>query len=214
MKLEKSSLEPSRICRQADATEKAVAQMIDVLNGVKRNIEKVENDLKILTEKHINSDKLRFTILEKNEMHRMTIEKREKEVGIITKNMENEKARLHDNITKKVELNLYKKEVDADYRHRNDLLNFLKKDYDAAKRLYKKKRGFSDVIRQMIPTLESQQLDEQHNIKIYQSDRDDNRRRNEKLKDEIDITIAHFLEQEGLEKEKKEVSLLNSSLYK
>ncbi|CAM9669684.1 unnamed protein product [Ectocarpus fasciculatus] len=150
------------------------------------------------------ADKLKMSILEKNEIHRLTIEKRERDVASILKNLDDEKALLHDNITKKMELNLKKKEIDAEFRHVTESLNFLKKDYDGVKRLYKKKRGKADVFRVMIPSLTEQLNDEQHNISLYHSDRDDIRKRNEKLKDEIDIALANFLEQEGLEKSKKE----------
>jgi chromosome segregation ATPase len=204
-KLEKCSLEPGRLSRQADATEKAVHLMEDQLRQVKKKIVSIDAELEGVRTQRENSEKIKVTILEKNEVHKMTIDKREEEVGIISKNLENEKALMHDNITKKVELNLLKKEADAEFRHKNDSLSFLKKDYDSAKRLYKKKRTFCDGIRQLIPTLEAQLLDETHNIKMYNGERDETRRRNEKLKDEIDITIAHFMEQEGIEQSKKEV---------
>lgn len=204
MKLEKCSLEPGRLLRQADATEKAVHLMEDQLKQVKKKIITIDGELTSVRTRRENSEKIRITILEKNEVHKMTIDKREEEVGIILKNLETEKALMHDNITKKVELNLIKKEVDAEYRHKNDTLSFLKKDYESAKRIYKKKRTFCDGIRQLIPTLDAQLLDETHNVKMYDGEREETRRRNERLKDEIDITIAHFMEQEGIEQSKKE----------
>jgi chromosome segregation ATPase len=203
-KLKKSSLEPSRICRQADSTEKAVIAMLDQLNGIKKKIAFADSELLKIDERRSATEKLKQSILEKNEVHRLTIEKREKDVDIILKQLEDEKARLHDNITRKMELSLQKKEIDAEYRHTSDQLMFLKKEYDSAKRLYKKKRGSSDAYRAMIPTLEAQELDEQHNLALYRTDHEDNRRRNEKLKDEIDVMVAHFLEQEVVEKSKKE----------
>lgn len=205
-KLQKQSQEPGRIARLADATEKAVITMTEQLNGVKRKIAYANSELEKCNSRREATEKLKMSILEKNEIHRLTIEKREKDVASILKNLEDEKALLHDNITKKMELNLKKKEVDAEFRHTNESLNFLKKDYDSAKRLYKKKRGKADAIRVMIPTLSEQLIDEQHNITLYSADRDDIRRRNEKLKEEIDVALAHFLEQEGIEKSKKDVS--------
>lgn len=203
-KLQKHSLEPARICRQADATEKAVSTMTEQLSSVKRKITNADLDLQKCNDRKEATEKLKTSILEKNEIHRLTIEKREKDAASILKNLEDEKALLHDNITKKMELNLKKKEIDADYRHMNESLNFLKKDYDSVKRLYKKKRGKADAVRVMIPTLTEQLIDEQHNIGLYKADRDENRKRNEKLKEEIDIALAHFLDQEGIEKSKKE----------
>lgn len=204
-KLQKHCVEPARICRQADATEKAVATMTEQLNSVKRKIALADADMQRCHSRREAADKLKMSILEKNEIHRLTIEKRERDVASILKNLDDEKALLHDNITKKMELNLKKKEIDAEFRHVTESLNFLKKDYDGVKRLYKKKRGKADVFRVMIPSLTEQLNDEQHNISLYHSDRDDIRKRNEKLKDEIDIALANFLEQEGLEKSKKEV---------
>ena len=211
MKLEKCSLEPGRLLRQADATEKAVHLMEDQLKQVKKKIITIDGELTSVRTRRENSEKVRITILEKNEVHKMTIDKREEEVGVILKNLETEKALMHDNITKKVELNLLKKEVDAEFRHKNDTLSFLKKDYESAKRIYKKKRTFCDGIRQLIPTLDAQLLDETHNVKMYDGEREETRRRNERLKDEIDITIAHFMEQEGIEQSKKEVRYVASN---
>lgn len=204
-KLQKTSLEPGRISRQADATQKAVEAMTEQLNGVNRKIAFADAELQKCAAKRESTEKLKLSILEKNEIHRLTIEKREKDVASLLSNLENEKALLHDNITNKMELNLKKKEVDAEYRHTLDALNFLKKDYDNAKRIYKKKRSYADSIRSILPTLGEQLVDEQHNISLYQGDRDDIRRRNEKLKEEIDIALAMFLDQEGIEKSKKEV---------
>jgi hypothetical protein len=204
-KLLKHSMEPARICRQADATEKAVMAMTDQMNGVKRKTMYADTELEKCHQRREATAKLKTSILEKNEIHRLTIEKRDKDVASILKNLEDEKSLLHDNITMKMELNLRRKEIDSDYRHMTETLNFLKKDYDGVKRQYKKKRSKADAVRQLIPTLSEQLVDEQHNVGLYCSDRDENRRRNEKLKDEIDVALAHFLEQEGLEKSKKEV---------
>ena len=207
-KLSKASTEPARICRQADATEKAVDTMTEQFKSLKRKIDYANNELEKTKVKRESTEKLKLSILEKNEIHRLTIEKRERDVASVLKSLEEERALLHDNVTKKMELNLKKKEMDAEYRHLNDRLNFMKKDYEAAKRMYKKKRGKADAIRSLVPTLMEQQNDEEHNVALYKADRDEIRKRNEKLKEDVDVLLAHFLEQEGIEKSKKDVSSL------
>jgi chromosome segregation ATPase len=203
-RLDRARMEPGRLSRQADATGKAVASMLDQLKELKNKIEAREADIAKIQQRKESQERLRQTIVDKNAVHRLTIEKREKDVGAVLRTLEDEKAKLHDNVTKKVELSIAKKEVDAEYRHKSEALNFMKKDYESAKRMYKKKRSYVDGIRQAIPVIESQLIDEEHNIKLYRTEITDMNRRNSILKDELDVNLAEFLSQEGIEKSKKE----------
>jgi chromosome segregation ATPase len=202
----KKRTEPNRLIRQAESIEKAASAMDEELRSILRKIKRADEDLEKQNKKMHESEKLRLNLNEKLEFHRQTLMQRENDAGLIRKQLENEKARNHDLVTVKVELNLLVKELEGDLRHKTDRINFLKKDYDSLKRVYKKKRGGTDQVKQIIPQLEEQTADQSYVMRSFKDEETQIKKKINVHKDEVDSQLAVLLHSEGVEKSTKEVS--------
>lgn len=202
--VEKKRTEPDRLIRQAESIDKAAVAMDEELRAINRKIKRTEDDLEKQNKKMHESEKLRVNLNEKLEFHRQTLMQRENDASLIRKQLETEKARNHDLMTEKVELNLRIKEIEGDLRHKNDRINFLKKDYDAQKRIYKKKRSGTDQVKAIIPQLEEQTADQSHVMRSYKDEETQIKKKINSHKDEVDAQVAVLLHSEGTEKATKE----------
>lgn len=114
--------EPQRVSRQTEAIDKANESMEVELRGLQRKIKGFEQDIEKQAKRKTEAEKLRKSLLEKLEQNRQTIEQREQDVAVVKTNLESMKALHHDLVTRKVELNVRRKECDSELRHRMDQL--------------------------------------------------------------------------------------------
>ena len=203
--VDKKRTEPDRLIRQAESIEKAASAMDQELAAISRKIRRIDEDLDKQNKKMHESEKLRLNLNEKLEFHRQTLMQRENDAGLIRKQLENEKARNHDLVTVKVELNLMVKELEGDLRHKTDRINFLKKDYDSLKRVYKKKRGGTDQVKAIIPQLEEQTADQTFVMRSFKDEEAQIKKKINGHKDEVDSQLAVLINSQGVEKATKEV---------
>jgi hypothetical protein len=203
--VEKKRTEPDRLIRQAEAIEKAATAMDEELRAILRKIKRSDEDIDKQNKKMKESEKLRLNLNEKLEFHRQTLMQRENDAGLIRKQLENEKARNHDLMTVKVELTLLAKELDGDLRHKTDRINFLKKDYDSLKRVYKKKRGGTDQVKAIIPQLEEQTADQSFVMRSFKDEETQIKKKINTHKDEVDSQLNVLLHSEAGEKNTKQV---------
>ena len=198
--------EPNRIGRQAEAIDKAIETMDADHKALLRKIKYFDVELEKQAKRKTEAEKLRKNLLEKLELNRQTISQREQDVAVVRANLDSLKARCHDLVTTKVELNVRKKESDSDLRHKIDLMTLTKKEYNVYRRQLKKKMGILDSVKQVIPILEVQLMDQQLMLKTCLDEKDEKLKIIQNMKDEIDVHLAHFLTQESLEADKKRVS--------
>lgn len=206
--VDKKRTEPNRLIRQAESIEKAALAMDQELSAISRKIKRTDEELEKQNKRMHESEKLRVNLNEKLEFHRQTLMQRENDAGLIRKQLENEKARNHDLVTVKVELNLLVKELEGELRHKTDRINFLKKDYDSLKRVYKKKRGGTDQVKAIIPQLEEQTADQSFVMRSFRDEEAQIKKKINVHKDEVDNQLAVLVHSEGVEKSTKEVSLV------
>jgi DNA-binding CsgD family transcriptional regulator len=135
--------------------------------------------------------------------YRLTISQREQDVAVVRANLDALKARCHDLVTSKVDKNVKNKESDSDLRHRIDQMSLTKKEYDIHRRQLKKKLGILDSVKQMIPILDLQLLDQELLLKTCLEERDEKQHTIARMKEEIEVHLAHFLQNEAIENEKK-----------
>lgn len=100
---------------------------------------------------------------------------------------------------------IYRRDAESHLRHLRDQHTIMSKDYDSLKRQLKKKRIVLNLVKQNLPGLEAQQKDQEIALKHAQDDRSNKNKEIQKLKEEIDYHIARLLQQENVEKDKKEV---------
>lgn len=202
--LASASVEPSRVARQIEAIVKAVETLEEELRILRRREKQMDADVEKQAQKREDAKKLKDSLLEKLELKRQTIEQREQDVAIVKSNLEGVKAFNNDLTVAKLESNANKKECDSQLRHNIDQLSFCKKDYDNVKRQLRKKQVIVNSIKQILPTLEGQLSDEEAMLITYKEDRDRKQKELNKLKEEVDVLMAYFLQQEGVEADKKQ----------
>lgn len=205
--LEKARNEPNRLGRQAEAIAKAANGFEAELKTAQRKIKHADAELEKQTKKISESERLKVNLIEKLEFHRQTLVQRENDCAVIRKQLEMERATHRDASTQKMELGLSSKMADADLRHKNDQINFLRKEYDSLKRQYKKKRGIADQVKAVIPQLEDQTISQEHVMRSYKEEGENVKKKLNAQKDEVDMAVATLLQQETVERAQADVSI-------
>ena len=198
--------EPSRLLKWAETIEKASAGIDVDLIKLGQRIKACDVDIDKEGDRRVEAEKLRIGLLEKLDLNRHTIEKREVDVAVVKKNLENAKSQHHDLITSKVELNLQRREAESSTRHRVDQLALVKKGYEMLKRQLKKKVNIANGVKLVLIPLSSQVYDQEVMLKTYASDLDDKRNQITAMKADVNFNMMQFLQMDGIEKEKRIVS--------
>lgn len=197
--------EPGRILRQTSAIENAVNIMANDLILVNKKISSKKEAIEAQAKRRFDAEVLKKSLQEKIELNRQTIEQREKDVGLVRLNLETCKLKNQDLVTRKVELNSSKKEGESAVRHRIEQLGNAKKEYDVLKRLLKRKRSIAKSVKEVIPIFQVQLQEQELSLELFYTDRDRKTKESSKCKDEVDTLIAGFLNQEGIEQDKKKI---------
>ncbi len=205
--LNSAEAEPGRLQRQIASIENASVSIKNDENALLKKMNNFQEDLSTQAARKNELIKLRTNVLEKLELNRQTLEERERDIHSVSINLEKAKALSHDLVTKKVELNIRKKDLENQLRHLNDQLTIISKDYELLTRQLKKKTIVLDLVKQNIPGLESQLKDQDMILKNITDEKSNKRKEMNKHKEEIDVHIARLLNQEGVEADKKKVSL-------
>ena len=129
-KLDKARDGPDRIRRQTVSISKTATTMSAELKATENKIKEYDTNLESKKQKRVEVEQLRASLSEKIELHKQTIEQRERDVATVESSLQMQKAKKHDLTTRKVELNVKKKEFESRYRHLSDQLGFVKKEYD------------------------------------------------------------------------------------
>lgn len=205
--LEITMKEPGRLERQITSIDGAYNDMQQDHKALLRRMKAFELEQEAQAKRRTEAEKLRTSILEKLELNRQTLEEREQDVAAIAANLDKAKAVGHDLVTRRVELNVKKRDVDNNQRHLTDQLMLANKDYDILKRQLKKKRIVADSARQTMPTVEDNLKDQEALLRNVQDERSKRSKEIQKQKDEVDGHVARLLQQEGVEADKKRVSV-------
>ena len=200
-----ASVEPNRIMKRNEATQNAVNSMKVDLKNVHKEIVKVEEETVRQTERRQNAEALRKSLDEKAEAHAEALEEKEKDVLTVRSALETEQSSNNDFVTRKIELNLRKKESENLLRISLDEQNTSRKTYEVLKRQLKNKRVIADEAKQAIPTLESTLLDEHISVKVFRDEQSKLKSEFKQRRLEIDTLIIDLLQQEGMEQSKKSV---------
>ena len=207
--LEISEKEPGRLQRQITSIEGALSEMQADHRAMVRRSKACEAEVEAQSRRKIENEKLRTTVGEKLELNRQTLEEREGDVAAISANLDKAKAVGHDLITRRVELNVIKRDKDNELRHLTDQIMLANKDCDITKRQLRKKRSVADSAKQTVPTIKEDLKEQDLLLKNVQDERSKRSKEIQKQKDEVDAHVARLLSQEGVELEKKKVRSCN-----
>lgn len=205
--------EPGRIKRQIASIENAHKSMESERRSLQRKIRVFDHENDLQAKRREEAEKLKRSIMEKLELNRQTLEEREQDVATVKANLEVARSQSHDLTTRKVELNVKKRDLDGSLRHLTDQLTLASKEFETMKRLLKKKRVVADSERQLIPEAEDRLKDEQALLRNHQDERARKMKEVQRLRAEVDDFIAKLMNQEGVESEKKKVSLCLMSFF-
>ena len=198
-------IQPQRLARQTDAISNAVKNLESELQSLQKIISKRNTEIEKQAKRKAEAAKLKSHLEEQLELHRQTLEKREQDVSILRAKLENEKSKNHDLVTRKMELNLKKRECESNLRYRSDQLAIAKKEYEGLKRLYKKKVSITDAAKVILPDLEMQLSDVDALVALTRKQIEQSSREAQDLKDELEVSMQRLLTQGDIEKEKREV---------
>lgn len=211
-RLIEAQAEPHRVRKQAESVHRAAEQLVQDIADLKGKIEHNELTLEKQRVKKAEAEENKAALERKIAASNATHERRKNEVGALQRLIESEKDKQHELITKKVELEITKRAKDEDLRRALEELSGSKKEYDAKKRIVRKKRYVADGVRELIPTLQSQLIDHQHVLRVITEENKQMAAAIEEAKKEVDVSMARFTKQESLDKDKREelVSLIES----
>eukprot|EP00743_Colponemidia_sp_Colp-15_P002127 GILK01002309.1.p1 GENE.GILK01002309.1~~GILK01002309.1.p1 ORF type:complete len:926 (-),score=268.21 GILK01002309.1:247-3024(-) len=202
--LSKIRTDPERITKQADVIEKA-KDKLDIENSkLGENIDAYNSELAAQQARKKEVDELRMDLGYKLEMHRATIEQRERGLEELTKKLEYEKEFNANEVARRVELDIRRKMLNDEAKRETDNLAKRQKQHERAKRDYKKKELMKEFVLDQLPSLRLQQEDVTKQLQHLHDDRQRQKQVLEELKQEVDIFISTYLKQEQIEKDKKE----------
>ena len=202
--LTKAQSEPERMRKQAESVAKAVDNLAMEVMKLDTQISNTDFEIDNQRQKKKEAEDVRTNLNHKLELHRDTIDHRQRDVEAVGKNLELEKAKHHQLATQRLELELQRKEVDENIRHRNDSLALEKKQLDIQKRLFRKKKQIANSAKEVLPGLKSQVHDNEHLLSSYQTENKRLAKQIEDMDQEVSIYIARFLKQEGVEKGRRD----------
>ena len=200
----KANLEPERVRKQADSVAKAVSNLNEDLSAIQAKMDACDADMERQRVRKANSDEARNHLQSKLELHRDTIEHRQREVDALSRTLDLERSRFHELSTLKVEAELRARGAEESRRHASDELNIAKKELEVSHRKLRKKKSIVEGVREVLPQLEAQVEENRQLLATYKSENKRSRKEHEEMRAEVDVLVARFLQQEAVEGDKRQ----------
>ncbi|CAM9197706.1 unnamed protein product [Hapterophycus canaliculatus] len=201
--LSKTGGEPDRIRKQGDSVHRAASSLDAEVRRLQENTGKAEQDAEKIREKRQQATELKKGLIEKLELQRDTLQHRQKDVEVVTTNLELQRAKNHQLLTERMEVMLEGKEADEKARREGDTLSMEGKFFELMKRKLRKKRAIADAARQVVPVLEQQLGDVQADLQGQEGLAKELSHQAEIIRQDVDIGLAKFLSQEIAENSKR-----------
>ncbi|GBG31177.1 Coiled-coil domain-containing protein 146 [Hondaea fermentalgiana] len=202
--LSKIRADPERIRKQADVVETAVVNLGQEVETLQSQIATSDEELMAQEAKKQAITESGKEISRKLDMHRSTLEQRERDVDALRKSLEEEKSAHQDILAQRVQLELVLKDERLSLKHLLTDLAQTKKSYEGVKKALKKSVAQLDNVKATIPQLDANQADLTASRNLYNTENKELTRKLAALQQEIDIFIANYLRQESIEKSKKQ----------
>ena len=202
--LSKLQNDPDRIRKQASVVSKAADNLRHEMEQLRSKIEDREKDIKLKKEKESITKEALKDLEHKLELHHTTLEKREEDAAKVRKNVEYAKEDGVRLLAIKAELDIEKGAAKSNYKRLKDQLVRLNKEFEAKKRLLKKKKTISRSEAAEIPNFENTLKDLTHLKDQHESENKRLKKNLKELKQDVDIAIDDYLRKDSVEKDKKE----------
>ncbi|CAM9253615.1 unnamed protein product [Ectocarpus sp. 4 AP-2014] len=202
--LSKTGGEPDRIRKQGDSVHRAASSLDAEVRRLQLSTAKAEQEAENIREKRQQATELKRGLIEKLELQRqVSMLHRQKDVEVVTTNLEMQRAKNHQLLTERVELTLQSKEADEKTRREGDTLSMERKFLELMKRKLRKKRAIAEAARQVVPVLEQQLGDVQADLQSQEGLAKELNHEADIMRQDVDIGLARFLSQEMTENSKR-----------
>ena len=200
----RAQAEPERAKKQAESAVAAAKQLESDIATLGSKVGGAQEMLEKQAQRRNEAEQERYALQKKLQLHTYAIDKRRGEVEQLQRILDDEKATQHELATQKVELELAKRTKGEELHRANEELSMAKKDYEVKKRNLRKKRFVADSVKELLPTLEAQLLDEEHSLRSLNVENKRLSHEVEEARLEVEVLVARFMKQETLEKSKQE----------
>ena len=201
--LNRAQMEPERAKKQAEIVEVAAANLEKEVEVLIAKLREDDAELIQQQEKKREINEVCKDLKRKLDLHRCTIDQRERDVESVKRSLDLEKSQHQDILAQKVQQELKFKQRRFEQRTCNATFSQLSKEFDANKRLLKRKMTKVNSLKAQIPELEQQVQGVRVGKELYLNENKKYEAQIEELKQEVDIFIANFLKEETQEKHAK-----------
>ncbi|KAE9348729.1 hypothetical protein PF008_g7208 [Phytophthora fragariae] len=192
--------DPDRMQKQADVVARAVAGLERETNKDKTRAVELQSAVESTATKLHDADEVQRELGQKLDVHRETIDQRQRDVDHVTLHLREEQNVNVMRLGEKARLDMRAKALDLAARRENERCGKAQKDYDRLKRELKKQILMLDSNKDLLPNLRAQVVEVQHQVVALRSENKDQAQRQLDVKQQVDLLIARFLKQEDGEK--------------
>lgn len=201
--LQKIKADPDRIKKNADVVQKAAENLASDVKRLTQRVEDADAELVHQSRKRKEADDVGRDLGRKLDLHRETIEQRQRDVESVKKNLDFEKLQYHQQTNRRLELEMEQKQAEDAMKSELEKNAKAKSDFEKQKKLLKKKKQVVDATASTLPMLHLQVADCKHQLESYKGENTRHLGTLNELKQEVEIFVAKFLRQEGIEGNKK-----------
>lgn len=202
--LNKIKADPDRIRKQADVVETATQNLAQEAEGLAGKVAACDAALEAQAARQVEVNEGGRELSRKLDLHRSTIEQRERDVDAVRKSLEQAKSAHQDLLAQRVHVELLLKEERLGLKALVHELGKARKAFEEQKKRLKKSVAAVDSIKATTPQLQANCSDMASTRNSFQSENKELVKSVAGLQQEMDVFIANYLRQESLEKDKKE----------
>ena len=195
--------DPDRIKKQADVVNKALENLASEAEKIEERIQACDGEILAQANKRKEIDEVSRDLGRRLELHRATIEQRERDVEVVQKSLEYEKDQHQKLLTRRVRLDLEKTEVLGQAKGEADKVTRTTKELDGHKRRLKRQTGLCEEAKRQIPNMKMQLTDLKHEMAHHELENKAFKKHLKELKQEEEILMCNYLKHEQVEKSKK-----------
>jgi hypothetical protein len=200
-----SAKEPERMAKQAEVVQKVVHHMQNEITKCQSQITTQLDPILFDQSRQLQeADQVQKELNEKLQIHRETIDQRQRDVDTVTIHLREEQNTQMIRLGEKAHLEMTIKALEKAERRENEKISNQINLFDKLKRELKKKIYLTDQQKALLPNLKDQVIDVQHQQKNLEHLNEQLIAQQKELKQENDFLMANFLKKEQHETEKNE----------
>ncbi|EQC34738.1 hypothetical protein SDRG_07551 [Saprolegnia diclina VS20] len=194
--------DPERISKQADVVAKAVENLEHEIKRIQDRLSVVNTQCTTQDEKRKEADEVQKELNHKLDVHRDTIDQRQRDVDHVSLLLTDERQTHATRLGDRARLDLALRSAEMTSRRETDRQSSLIKEFDRLKKTLKKKTVQVDSAKSLLPNLEVQVTDAEHQVRAIQAENKKMAADHVDLKQDVDVLIARLFKLDTIEKAK------------